>query len=145
METTVWALDIALNTRVIFSAFRSLTNVNTNEVITYTDVPINVGQGMDGSRGTFQVPVSGFYAFSFSAQAADHDPYTDIVVFKNDEYQFRISDHNKNEEVNMPNIGHSWYMQLDQNDRVYLQVTANDLFCSVSSLTWFNGHLLMAL
>ena len=131
---------------MIFSALRRLTNVNTNEVITYTDVPINVGLGMDGSRGTFTVPVSGFYAFSFSAQAAAwHDPFTDIAVIKNDEYQFRISDHNKYEQTNMPNIGYSWYMQLDQNDRIVLEVTAKVLFCSETSLTWFNGHLLMAL
>ena len=107
-------------------------NVYTNETITFTDVPINIGDGMDRLTGTFTAPVSGVYSFSFSAQAAEDDPFTDIMVYKNDEYQFRISDHNKNEQTNMPNIGYSWYMQLEQNDRVYLKVISNVLICTKS-------------
>ena len=129
---------------MIFSTLRRLVNANTNETITYTEVPINIGEGRNVSTGTFTVPVSGFYAFSFSAQAAEDDPFTDILVYKNDEYQFRISDHNKNEQKNMPNIGYSWYMQLEQNDRVYLKVISNVLICTKTSFVWFMGHLLMA-
>ena len=120
-------------------------NVYTNETITFTDVPINIGDGMDRLTGTFTAPVSGLYSFSFSAQASNDDPYTDIKVYQNDEDQFRISDHNKNEQKNMPNIGYTWYMELNQNDRVYLKVISNALFCRESHFTWFNGHLLKAL
>ena len=37
------------------------------EIITYTDVIANVGQGMDPNTGVFEAPVSGIYSFSFSA------------------------------------------------------------------------------
>ena len=130
---------------MIFSARRRLGHANTNETITYNDVSINIGEGMNGSTGTFTVPVSGLYAFSFSALTAEADPSTDIEVYQNDEDQFRIVDHNKNEQKNMSNIGYSWYMRLEQNDKVYLKVISNVLICTKSSLVWFNGHLLKAL
>ena len=89
------------------------------------DVQKNVNME-NGNRGTFTAPVSGFYSFSFSAQGD-----TDIVMYRNDKYDFRIADHNKNGNYDMENIAYSWNIRLDQNDRIYLKLTeeSNSLFC----------------
>ena len=136
-----------MNTRVIFSTLRKFNVVNPNEIVTFTNTPINVGEGMDGGTGVFTAPVSGFYSFSFSAQGDTLAPDTDIIMYRNDVYDFRIADHNKNGNYDMGNIAYSWNIRLDQNDRIYLKLTeeSNSLFCSSSVYAWFNGHLLMAL
>ena len=100
---------------------------------------------MNGETGFFTAPVSGFYSFSFSAQGNTLAPYTDIQVYRNDAYQFRIADHNKNGNYDMGNIAYSWTLQLYQNERIHLKLAeeSNSLFCSDTVFAWFNGHLLM--
>ena len=82
--------------------------------------------------GVFTVPVSGIYAFSFSAEADTIDPVTTIYVLKNDVEEFMIR-----------RIGYIWTMSLVQNDRLQLKMVHNGLIVDTYVFVWWNGHLLM--
>ena len=101
---------------------------------------------MDTETGTFLVPVTGLYSFTFSALSEIVHPYTWIGVYKNDEVQFWIIDENRNGRNHFDNISHSWMMSLVQNDRVHLKMRDlfNGLAVQPNYFVWFNGQLLKA-
>ena len=135
------------NTQVIFSAIRKVeyddeyNNVDPGQAVTFTKIVANIGNGMEPSSGVFTCPVSGIYAFSLSAETNIDDSITRIKVYKNDEYEFRITDFNKR---NYNNIGYSWTFNLEQGERVFLRMDGESSGLVVTSgvLVWFNGQLL---
>ena len=134
-----------VNTRVIFSAVRTGDNdVHSGQIITFTETKANIGGGMDPDSGVFTTPVAGIYSFSFSARTDDSDPYTNIAVYKNDVYLFRISDYNNSGQNNFGNISYSWVFTLAKNDKIHLKVSKNGLDVYGEDFVWFNGQLLMA-
>ena len=141
---TLQDLETTVNTRVIFSAVQKQdTHILEGQVITFSDTEANVGNGMNPETGVFNVPVPGIYAFSFSAQSYNAFYYTDIYVYKNGEYQFRISDANQNDDNDFDNICYSWTMTLLQNDQIHLKMHSNGLYVHNGAYVWFNGQLLM--
>ena len=101
---------------------------------------------MDSATGVFTVPVTGIYAFSFSAYFYLMHPYTGVFIYKNGEYQFRIHDQNFADFPHYDNIGNTWTMSLLQNDQIHLKVEGNPLVFNpsyVSEFVSFNGQLLM--
>ena len=141
-------MEKTVNTQVIFSAIRKVgsdeyNNVNPGQAVTFTKIVANIGNGMEPSSGVFTCPVSGIYAFSLSAETNIDDSITRIKVYKNDEYEFRITDFNKR---NYNNIGYSWTFNLEQGERVFLRMDGESSGLVVKSgvLVWFNGQLLSA-
>ena len=141
-------MEKTVNTQVIFSAIRKVgsdeyNNVNPGQAVTFNDIIANIGNGMEPSSGVFTCPVSGIYAFSLSAETNIDDSITRIKVYKNDEYEFRITDFNKR---NYNNIGYSWTFNLEQGERVFLRMDGESSGLVVKSgvLVWFNGQLLLA-
>ena len=99
---------------------------------------------MDTDTGAFLVPVSGLYAFSFSAVSSlDH---TDIWIglYKNDELQFYFGIEKLDGSNNHDNISYSWLMSLVLNDKIYLKTVSDysGLVVDDTSFVWFNGQLL---
>ena len=140
-------MENTVNTQVIFSAIRKVeyddeyNNVDPGQAVTFTKIVANIGNGMEPSSGVFTCPVSGIYAFSLSAETNIDDSITRIKVYKNDEYEFRITDFNKR---NYNNIGYSWTFNLEQGERVFLRMDGESSGLVVTSgvLVWFNGQLL---
>ena len=151
-ENSIKDLESIVNTQVIFSAIRKVgsseeyNNVNPGEGVTFTETITNIGNGMDPASGVFTCPVSGIYAFSLSAETNNEGFVTTIDVYKNDNFQFRITDLNLNNQKNHNNIGYSWTFSLEQGERVYLRMNAESsgLIVRPGVLVWFNGQLLLA-
>ena len=150
-ENSIKDLESIVNTQVIFSAIRKVgseeyNNVNPGEGVTFTETITNIGNGMDPASGVFTCPVSGIYAFSLSAETNNEGFVTTIDVYKNDNFQFRITDLNLNNQKNHNNIGYSWTFSLEQGERVYLRMNgeSSGLIVRPGVLVWFNGQLLLA-
>ena len=147
--TKIQTLETTVNAQVIFSAVRKAPSGQRNdakagEVITFSDTVANIGQGMDTESGTFTVPISGLYSFSFSALASLHHKASVIYVYRNEERQFTIVDEDKDEESkNYDVISYNWMMSLVQNDKIHLKLpTRNMLYVNDKHFVWFNGQLL---
>ena len=106
-----------MNTQVIFSAVQKEDNIGPNVDITFTKTIANIGGGMDPFTGTFTVPVSGLYSFSFSAECFD-DTRPSVYVYKNDHSQYYIE--------TLDNVSHMisyvWMMSLVKNDKIHLKM-----------------------
>lgn len=144
-------MENTVNTQVIFSAIRKVgsdeyNNVNPGQAVTFNDIVANIGNGMEPSSGVFTCPVSGIYAFSLSAETYNERAVTTIDVYKNDNFQFRITDLNLGNQRNHNNIGYSWTFSLEQGERVYLRMNdqSSGLVVRSGVLVWFNGQLLSA-
>jgi len=154
------ALESKVNTRVIFSVVRKgldedryPNKADLGEIITYTDVIANVGQGMDPNTGVFEAPVSGIYSFSFSAlsdteKSTLHRFSTSIEVIKNlrGDYldsRFYIYQDNGTQEF-FENLSFSWMMSLAKGDRIHLKMGkyGTKLLTTDNYPLYFNGQLL---
>lgn len=154
------ALESKVNTRVIFSVVRKgldedryPNKADLGEIITYTDVIANVGQGMDPNTGVFEAPVSGIYSFSFSALSDTEKSTlsgfkTSIEVIKNlqGDYldsRFYIYQDNGTQEF-FENLSFSWMMSLTKGDRIHLAMAkyGTKLLTTDNYPLYFNGQLL---
>ena len=137
-----------IGTPVIFAAVRKSALGEYNHVkpgadITFTEMVTNIGNGMDPETGVFKAPVTGVYEFSISAESNIEDPTTSINVFKNDEYEFRITDLNQSNQKNHVNIAYTWCLELVQDETVKLAMSnSNGLFVNYQVFVWFNGYLM---
>ena len=140
--------------------------VNPGNVITFDNIVINIGNGMDPVSGVFTAPVSGVYAFSFSAnqlvkESTQHyiSEFGSVQVLKGGMVEFYIFEYGDitNSSIYKP-INHSWMMSLVQNEKVHLKMDPDadsslivhndpDDWMTVSKkgskfFAWFNGQLL---
>ena len=155
LKERIQAIESKLNTRVIFSVHRigESNNPPLDQIITYSKVIVNEGQGMDPDSGVFVVPVSGIYQFSFSALTGienlsdDGYNHASVKVFKNDDRQFNIlSNPDESAKNSKENLSFSWLMSLTKDDKIYLKMyeNGNTLHVKDHYPVVFNGHLLMA-
>jgi len=107
--------------KVIFQAFKS-DGGNFHDVpkITYNQVPINIGDSMDGATGIFTTEIPGTYAFSFSGQTGQTKSNLYLQVHKNAKFFLYISDYDDDSTLN--NISFNWLMTLSIGDTVYIKV-----------------------
>ena len=162
----VKALESKVNTRVIFSVARKGLGrygqyehyTELGQIITYTDVIANVGQGMDPNTGIFEAPVSGIYSFSFSALSDSREALngyaTRIKVIKNlygapgsnyFESKFDIFQ-DAGTKAFMENLSFSWMMSLYKGDKIHLAMNTwgAKLLTTDDHPLYFNGQLLEA-
>ena len=92
---------------------------------TYTNTVSNIGNGMDVNTGKFDVPVTGFYNFEFTATGAteDLDKPVHMWVMVNNAYRFTIYDRSNQTQIN---IGVSWQFYLHKNDKIWIQFAPAD-------------------
>ena len=131
------------NQKVIFSAIRNgdHVHVDAGTTITYDEANVNVGGGMDIGSGHFAVPVSGIYSFSFRALSIYAVTYTDVVVRKNNIFQFRIFENTEGTKSHQT-LSTTWVMNLSQNDVISL-FSQYGIYVHSIHPTFFNGYLLM--
>jgi len=158
----VKALESKVNTRVIFSVARKGLGrygqyehyTELGQIITYTDVIANVGQGMDPNSGIFEAPVSGIYSFSFSALSDSTEALngyaTRIKVIKNllgdyIESKFDIFQSGTRDGFR-ENLSFSWMMSLYKGDKIHLAMNSwgAKLLTTDDHPLYFNGQLLEA-
>ena len=124
-----------------------LNNPPLGQIITYTEVIANEGQGMVPNTGIFVVPISGLYSFTFSALTEKEGHYTYVQVCKNIVHLFNIhSNPQASSEESYENLTFSWYMSLTKDDKIFLRMNANGKTLHVKDAfpVVFSGHLLMA-
>ena len=150
MNGSFQALRNEADNKVIFSAIRKRNDVRGKGTITFDELVINEKSGFDAGRGIFTTPVSGVYAFSFSAWRTKGGNQLYVRVYKNSAAQFDINDRlvigNHDEQ---PNLSYSWMMDLRRGDRVNLVLNAGGalpggLRVNGDNFIWFNGHLLLS-
>ena len=130
--------------KVVFGAVRKGPSVASGTVVTFTDLIINEGDGMDIESGTFKAPVSGVFYLTFSGLSLNEDDDTYIQVRKNGNFQFEIdeSDNGEGNEKRWHNISYNWMMKLTKGDTVQLKVTNNGLWSSANEdFVFFTGQL----
>lgn len=154
LEKRVAALELAVNitktsrsllspmftpTAVFFSANGELL-VGNKSVITYTNVGLNVGNGVDGKTGIFQVPVGGLYAILFNATVVNNSRF-DIYLNRNNELIPVTSTKSENGIIikSLSNI-----LRLFKNELLSF-VIYRDVNDMMSLQAQFSGYLLMAL
>ena len=156
----VKALESKVNTRVIFSVVRKGLGrygqyehyTELGQIITYTDVIANVGQGMDPNTGIFEAPVSGIYSFSFSALSDSTEALngyaTRIKVIKNLLGHWSEFDifQDAGTKAFMENLSFSWMMSLYKGDKIHLAMNTwgAKLLTTDDHPLYFNGQLLEA-
>ena len=97
--------------------------------ITFNDVFINEGNGMDGNSGIFTSPENGYYLFGFKAATSlNSKDWTRVKVYLNDEFKFQISDGNSADIWN--NIAATWVWGLAKGSTVRLKVDHHKLDAS---------------
>ena len=125
--------------RVIFEAWQNNGLFGTNEDVTYDDIIIDTANAMDKSSGTYTIPISGVYQFSFSTLKSE-SRYILVHFYVNGDQKF-VAAYWENIEIYS---GRSWKMSLKQGDEVKLRVTNGIIFAVSEPLVpiSFSGHLL---
>ena len=148
-QVYVWFNGVLKSNDVIFSVIRKAVqdeynNVQAGDIVTFNEVIANIGNGMNPETGVFQVPVSGLYEFSISAESNIDNSVTTIEVYKNNVYKFRITDLNRSNGKHFNNIAYSWILELIQGETVKLRMSKdNGLVVKQDVFVWFNGQLLL--
>ena len=128
-------------TKVIFSAVRD-SGHNFRGSITYDHLDVNLGSGFNTGSGTFTVPTSGTYRFTFSAQSGYVKfEHTVVYVKKNQRTIFKIGDYNNAADGDLNNLSYTWLMNLTKNDRVKLS-SLHHLLANSDYPVTFTGELL---
>ena len=128
--------------KVVFSAERTVNHVSTGETITFTNLNINLGDGMNKDSGAFTVPLSGVYLFQFSGMTQNSLKYTHIYIMKNGIKHHNIHYNNVN-AATYELMSYSWSMVLAKDDTVSLKVHENGLYVAANHYyIYFTGQLL---
>ena len=124
--------------RIVFSAIKK-SGKYYNGLITYDQVPINVGSGMNGGSGTFVAPRTDFYVFSASALSSNPG-HLIISVLKNGRCMLKIAD---GRVKSKNNIAYNWIDHLKKGDTLKLTITGHYLYTDSDDFVFFNGYSLV--
>ena len=128
--------------KVVFGAVKTSGGPNFRGDITFDNLVINLGNGFHAGSGTFTVPTSGTYRFSFSAQSGrEKNQWSWVDVKKNGVKVFDIWDANKAENSELNNMAYTWLMNLTQSDIVTLY-SSYDLYVDADTPVTFTGELI---
>uniref|UniRef100_A0A8C8DME5 C1q domain-containing protein n=1 Tax=Oryzias sinensis TaxID=183150 RepID=A0A8C8DME5_9TELE len=131
-------------TRVVFTATTAESGAigpfSTNTNILFKTAITNVGQAYNPSTGIFTAPVNGIYYFSFFCHSGGNR-LTSLRLMKNEEYIVGIYDHQTSHD-GADNGGNAAFLQLQQGDRVSVNLAANTHVWGYGSVTTFSGFLL---
>ncbi|XP_036967203.1 complement C1q-like protein 4 [Acanthopagrus latus] len=117
-----------------YGPFGQPKDVPFNKVIT------NIGNCYNGSTGVFTAPVDGVYYFSFFYHAGGNRP-SGLQLVKNCQMIVQSGDHASKCDT-ADNGGNVAVLQLNQNDRVYVQLPATCHVWGGGDSTTFSGFLL---
>ena len=111
--------------------------------ITYDHLDVNLGSGFKTGSGTFTVPTSGTYRFTFSAQSGYVKfEHTVVYVKKNQRTIFKIGDYNNAADGDLNNLSYTWLMNLTKNDKVELYSSYGYLLANSDYPVTFTGELI---
>ena len=120
--------------------------------ITYNNVVLNYGNGLDAESGTFTVPLSGYYSFHFDGGQTYYrfdevyDQSNIVYVFKNSELMLEMSDSGPYPYVNTIRYQHlhfSFEEKLKEGDTINLKLKQDDwLYANSLHRISFKGELL---
>ena len=138
LETPIGMLETFSGSgRVMFAASKYSEAFYSGD-ITFDSEIIDTANAFDRLSGNFNVPVTGTYHFSFSAQNhCDDSEYDRVYVYKNGN-----SDHRVLMAIDCTFTGASWTMSLNKGDDVKLRVTTGELYSKSDYITHFSGYLI---
>uniref|UniRef100_A0A3B5QBM2 Cerebellin-1-like n=1 Tax=Xiphophorus maculatus TaxID=8083 RepID=A0A3B5QBM2_XIPMA len=131
-------------TNIAFSAATggsgSIGPFNTDTIIIYRKLIINVGNAYNQHTGIFVAPVPGIYYFTFFYHAGGSQ-IVSLALMKNSETVVTTSDHQTSHD-GADNGGNAALLQLQQGDQVYVQLVENTHIWGGSHGITFSGYLL---
>ncbi|XP_047241272.1 complement C1q tumor necrosis factor-related protein 3-like [Girardinichthys multiradiatus] len=116
---------------------------STTTTIIYRTVITNVGNAYNQHTGIFAAPVAGVYYFTFFYHAGG-ERIVSLALVKNNEVIMIAYDH-KTSHDGADNGGNAAFLQLQQGDQVYMQLSENTHVWGDSQITTFSGALLYPL
>ncbi|XP_067381575.1 cerebellin-1-like [Channa argus] len=142
-ENQIAELKSRANTKVIFSAAAggtgSIGPFNSDTTLIYKSVLTNIGDAYDSLTGIFTAPLAGVYYFCiFYHAGGENEPK--LLLYKNNELIAMAHDH-KSEADTADNGGNAVFVQLQQGDRVFVQLEANTHIWGYNHHTTFSGFL----
>uniref|UniRef100_A0A3B5R6Y6 Cerebellin-1-like n=1 Tax=Xiphophorus maculatus TaxID=8083 RepID=A0A3B5R6Y6_XIPMA len=137
-------LELKKKGKVSFSAATggsgSIGPFNTDTIIIYRKLIINVGNAYNQHTGIFVAPVPGIYYFTFFYHAGGSQ-IVSLALMKNSETVVTTSDHQTSHD-GADNGGNAALLQLQQGDQVYVQLVENTHIWGGSHGITFSGYLL---
>ena len=141
METPLGFLDAFEDDDVIsFSVRKNFGQPITFEVtdiVTFTTILYNHGNGFNKETGEFTVPKSGLYDFNFNGPIGGGAVKTKLGVLKNDELMLRFQG-----QGSLNTQTWTWTMYLEANDVLKLRVEDGKVLSLGKQWLQFNGHLI---
>ena len=111
-------------------------NPKKEEIITYTTVISNKGNGLSSESGIFKAPLPGFYFFTFSGETLKSAKHTMIKVYHNSK---TISFGDQTDEDHFGTLSASWQFKLAKHDTVKIKVSAGTFW---AENLYFTGYLI---
>ncbi|XP_036968073.1 complement C1q-like protein 2 [Acanthopagrus latus] len=135
---------LELRKKVIFSAVatagdKAIGPFDEDTTLIYNMVLTNIGNAYNPSTGIFAAPVAGVYYFSIYYHAGGAREGK-LYLYKNGQLMIATTDH-KSDSDTADNGGNAVFLQLQQGDRVYVQLPANCHVWGSDVHTTFNGFL----
>lgn len=138
--------SILAPTAVLFNATGQIlidTMTLNSSVITYTNIDLNVGNGIDVKTGTFKVPVGGLYAILFKGTAVNNNSRFDVYLSRNNELTLSATTISRNGIITLTL---STVMRLFTNEVLSIVIYRDvNYFNNTTLQAQFSGYLLMAL
>ncbi|XP_031614943.2 collagen alpha-2(VIII) chain-like [Oreochromis aureus] len=141
-ESRILQLEQKERNTVIFSAGIGVNSpfgpFDTDVTMIYNEMLVNIGNAYSPVTGVFTAPVSGVYFFTmFCHSGGSHRTW--LHLYKNNEVILHIHDHPSTDTAD--NGGNAAFLQLQQNDQVYVRLKANTRVYKASTVTTFSGFL----
>ncbi|KAK2862907.1 hypothetical protein Q5P01_002440 [Channa striata] len=142
-ENQIAELKNQANTKVIFSAAAggsgTIGPFSKDTTLIYKTVITNIGGAYDSVTGIFNAPVTGVYYFCIFYHAGG-ERNSKLHLYRNNEVIVITSDHQSNNDT-ADNGGNAVFLQLQQGDRVFVQMVANTRIWGYEHHTTFSGFL----
>ena len=137
-----------MKTPIVFSAVRDYNFDNSFEVfnatLKFNHMVANMGNGFDSSNGLFRAPRKGLYHFNFSGTTRYLNDSLSVFVYKNNQIVLTIEDNANHQAIYHNNISYDWYLVLDNNDQVHLEINSGSLDVNSVLKVYFSGTLVYA-
>ncbi|XP_051257825.1 complement C1q tumor necrosis factor-related protein 2-like isoform X2 [Dicentrarchus labrax] len=128
-------------TKIMFTAVAdkggNLGPFEADTTVVYNKVITNIGNAYDGTSGIFKAPVAGYYYFTFFYHAGANSKSA-LKLMKSDSCIVEAFEKNPG---SADNAGNAAFLQLNENDQVYVRLSPENRIWASGYTTTFSGFL----